>query len=716
MQVIPKGPCAVALLVALTLMPLPSTAQSITETVSVVVVDVPVQVTRKGEPVRGLTIDDFQLFAGGKKVKIASFDVHDVSLSIDEAVRAPGQPARPALPPRHLLLLFDLSFSDVGSLQRSQIAAREIVSDSVDPKDLVAVTTYSATTGLRHLLNFTSDRAQILAAIDSMGVNQRAGVDPLNMILVEPDEVARASRINDGAQDDPGTGANRQEIAIRHLLAIQAMVGQQDKRNRSQQVGNLAHDFTGLARLLNSVRARKQVIYLSEGFENDLMVATEDQVAQRAMSNSAERGQIWNVDSSARFGDSTRQHQIGSMIDELRRSDCVVHAIDIRTVGDANLEGGGAGRGKLSMGGNQGLSAMASGTGGSYQRNTNQIGQALRNVLLETQVTYMLSFDAGKLKQNGAFHKIKVKLTGAAKGAKVTHRPGFYAPDPEGSKHPEQIRLALGQKLMAANEGGAIPTEVLAMPFAMDDDRALVPVLLEIDGKSLIGPTGAKQIGVQIFAYAIERESGGIHDFFSKTIGVNVEAAGAAFSDTGLKFYGSIELPAGKYDLRLLVVEPTSGRTNLRIVPLDVPDFSAGAAELMPPLVPDAGGKWLLARIEPAEGQARAPYPFMADRNPFLPGAHPSVKTGETLRLLLVGRNLGDGRLEAAAELTDAEGQTVLTPELSPLQMTRTGMKGYAGAKTALSTDQLAPGEYTLALTVTAGGEPQTSTIPLTVR
>jgi hypothetical protein len=295
--------------------------------------------------------------------------VQDVSLSVDEAIDAPGQPTRPPLPPRHFMLLFDLSFSDVGSLRRSQLAAREIVSDSVDPKDLVTVTTYSATTGVRSLLNFTSDRAQILAAIDSLGVNQRAGVDALNMTLVEPGELARASRID--APPPPGpkdTGNNKQGLAMAHLLEIQAMVGLQDKRNRSQQVGNLARDFTGPARLLNSVSARKR-----------------------------------------------------------------------------------------------------------YQRNTNQIGEALRNVLLETQVTYMLTFNASKLKQDGSFHKIKVKPTGAAKGAKVSHRPGFYAPDPAGSQRPEQIRLALGQRLMAANEGGAIPTEVLAMPFAMDDERAFGP-------------------------------------------------------------------------------------------------------------------------------------------------------------------------------------------------------------------------------------------------
>ena len=80
------------------------------------------------------------------------------------------------------------------------------------------------------------------------------------------------------------------------------------------------------------------------------------------------------------------------------------------------------------------------------------------------------------------------------------------------------------------------------------------------------------------------------------------------------------------------------------------------------------------------------------------------------------GRNLGEGELRATAELTDAAGQPVATPDISPLETARTGMEGYDGVKTSLATDNLAPGEYTLALTVTAGAEPQTRTIALTVR
>ncbi len=708
-----------AAIMAVNVAPAPTTAQGTGERVRVVVVDVPVQVTRRGEPVRGLTKDDFQLSVDGKKFEILSFDVHDTSLSVGQKVSASsGAPGSAPAPPRYFMLLFDLSFTDVAALQRSQRAAREIVADSIDSTDLVGVATYSATTGIRSLLNFTSDRAQIVAAIDSMGVNQQSGVDPLNLALVDPARVFQGSLLGDTVQqqqDTKGTGLDFDRMANEQLLEIQRMVGQSDRRARSQQVANLIRDFSGLARLLDSVRARKQVIYLSEGFENETITATEDQAVQREMSDKLASGRLWEVDVDQRFGDSTRQAQLDSMIDELRRSDCVLHTIDISDPGGANLEDGRAGGGRMAMGGNQGLSAMASGTGGTYQRANAQVSEAIRDVLLGTQVTYVLSFNAAKFKQDGAFHKIKVKGAGAAKGAKLAHRPGFYAPVPAGSMRPEQQRLALGQQLMAAGEGGAIPTDALAMPFEMENGMALVPVLMEIDGKSLIGPRGAKQVGVQIFAYAVEREGGRIGDYFSKTIGIDVEAAGQAFTETGLKFYGAIKLPAGDYDLRLLVVEPASGRSNLRIVPLHVPDFATGEAELMPPLIPDPGGKWLLARVEPEEGEAPDPFPFTVNRRPFLPAAHPTAKVGETLRLMLIGRNLGEEALRAEAALTNAGGETWIV-DLSPLRPASTEMEGYKAARTGLATADLEPGEYTLALTVTAGGEERTTEVPFTLR
>ncbi|NIM62093.1 MAG: hypothetical protein GTO30_10655, partial [Acidobacteria bacterium] len=59
--------------------------------------------------------------------------------------------------------------------------------------------------------------------------------------------------------------------------------------------------------------------------------------------------------------------------------------------------------------------------------------------------------------------------------------------------------------------------------------------------------------------------------------------------------------------------------------------------------------------------------PFTVNRRPFLPAAHPTAKVGETLRLMLIGRNLGEEALRAEAALTNAGGETWIV-DLSPLR------------------------------------------------
>ncbi len=71
-------------------------AQSYSESTDVVVVEVPVQVLNgAGEPVRGLTADDFEIYERGRKQKIVGFEVLDLTVEV------PGnQPkARQAPPP-----------------------------------------------------------------------------------------------------------------------------------------------------------------------------------------------------------------------------------------------------------------------------------------------------------------------------------------------------------------------------------------------------------------------------------------------------------------------------------------------------------------------------------------------------------------------------------------------------------------------------------------
>ena len=181
-----------ASLLAALFLPLAS-ADEIVERTQSILVEVPVQVTLDGEPVKGLTADNFVILDRGRKQELRGFDVLDLTLS------APG-PARPQAPHvsiaarRHFLLLFDLTFTELQSLGRARRAMRDWVESELHPWDLVAVATYSGLGGAKLLLNFTSDREQVQLAIASMGRPEFVdrGSDPLALEIGDPSSLLLA--------------------------------------------------------------------------------------------------------------------------------------------------------------------------------------------------------------------------------------------------------------------------------------------------------------------------------------------------------------------------------------------------------------------------------------------------------------------------------------------------------------------------------------------
>src|SRR5689334_17767653 len=81
-------------------------AQTFSGSTEVVEVEVPVQVVRDGQPVRGLTAADFELYEGRKKVAVTGFH------AVDLAAPAASHGGVPLAGRRQLLLLFDLAFSN----------------------------------------------------------------------------------------------------------------------------------------------------------------------------------------------------------------------------------------------------------------------------------------------------------------------------------------------------------------------------------------------------------------------------------------------------------------------------------------------------------------------------------------------------------------------------------------------------------------------------
>src|SRR6185295_2219773 len=109
------------LLLLLLLLPLlvgaaaPAAQPSFEGTSQVVAVEVPINaVGRDGEPIRGLTAADFEIYDGNELQKITSFEVIDLKLrqgALGTAAAPAPQPADELTPSarRHFLFLFDLS-------------------------------------------------------------------------------------------------------------------------------------------------------------------------------------------------------------------------------------------------------------------------------------------------------------------------------------------------------------------------------------------------------------------------------------------------------------------------------------------------------------------------------------------------------------------------------------------------------------------------------
>jgi VWFA-related protein len=684
----------------------PLLSQAFSETASTVVVEVPVQVVRDGAPVRGLKQSDFAVYDGRKKQAITGFEVID--LTTQEA--APGAAAAPAVSAaarRHFLLLFDLAFSDPKAILQARKAAAAVV-DDLHPTDLVAVATYASLKGPQLVLGFTPDRAQISAAITTLGRPELLGrnPDPLRLVLADMKSETKPAAFVSGSGAGAEAAAAKDEAALDELKSLVAAEERAENTAQQQAIANLTHSLAELSHVMAGIEGRKYVVYLSEGFDSSLVQGSTDESKRTEMAEQATGGESYLTNSDEYFGSGKSLNQVEKMLEEFRRADCVIQAVDIaglRAAGDL---------GNRRSGGKDTLLNFAKSTGGELFENFNDLGQAMGQMLDRTSVTYVLSFQPDKLEWNGDFHRLKVELSGdQARGARVVARPGYYAPKPYTQRSPMERMLDAQSQVVAGDEAGSLDMAVLAAPFQMPTERAYVPVLIEVNGKTLLAGKQGPTLPAEVFVYAFD-SNGVIQDYISQNLGFEVAKVQPVLMQSGFKFFGHLELPPGDYSLRALVRNGTTGESGLRILPLHVPAFATEAA-LLPPFVPEPPNRWLLAREQPRGDYKQAPYPFMLAGNPYIPASRPVMVPGEETQLSLVGYALGDGQVEAQARVLGSDGR-----ELGPaaIQVLKREAGKPARLVANVTPPKLPPGEYRLEVKLSAAGASHTSSTPFVVR
>jgi VWFA-related protein len=692
--------------------------QTFSESTQVVAVEVPVQVVKDGEPVRGMTANDFELYDGRKKVPVTGFEVLDLAAPL-----TPGAPAAPVpvSARRHFLMMFDLSYSEPKSIVKARLAAQKVV-DTLHPTDLVAVAIYSTQQGPQLVLGFTPDRRQIAAAIDTLGVPKLVdrSPDPLKLVYSQ----TQANRFNE-PEPPPTSGAGaaaraaKEDALLDTLANFAAGTEHAERKAQEQLVLGLTRSFADLARLMAEVGGRKYVVYLSEGYDASL-VSGKSNLAPRSAGedqditfDAGDQGRIVaNTDATGsddKFGSSRSLNAVEKMLESFRRADCVIQAVDIgglRAAGD---------QGARRADGREALFNMAKSTGGELFENYNDLAAAMGQMLRRTGVTYVLSFQPADLKPDGSFHSLRVELKNAPRGARVVARPGYYAPLPYKQQPVQQKLLEAASDLMS-KDSGTIATSVLAAPFGVGKERAYVPVVIEVDGATLLAGKQDPKLPVEIYIYALDH-NGTIQDFLSQTIGFDLTKVESPLRQSGLKFFGHVDLAPGTYSLRTLVRNGTTGATSLRVTALKVPAFGTGEAALLPALFQEAPGRWVPVRENPKPGQPPPPYPFMLKDQPYIPASRPVLTPGQDSRLVLVGYNLKPGEWKAHAQVMAADGKEMPG---GAFKVVDKEIGGAGGPSRLLATFQppaaLPPGDYSLRITLTDGaGKEETSVSPFAV-
>jgi VWFA-related protein len=707
------------------------------ETTEVVSIEVPVNaVDRSGRPVRGLTAADFEVFDEGSRQTLKHFEVVDLdALRPNQAAGAlrPGAVGTvgdldvvDAAVRRHFLLLFDLSFSSPTAVLRARLAARDFVLKSLRPSDLVAVATTSLERGPRLVLTFTPDRAQLAHAIDTLGLNHSEEVaqsnpDPLRFIIASPATVGVESRqpMPAGVSGPSRAAASGIAIAVDataelldNLIAVRAAALRDQRAYARSQITTYTRALSVLAKALDSLKGRKTVVYFSQGFDSQLLLGREDLGSQEAADEALNiaHGNQHLVDTDERFGNTGLKSAVNRMLEEFRRADCVIQAIDIsglRAVGDATDN--------AQVSGQEALFYMANETGGELFKDANNFGEQLERVLERSNVTYLLAFQRSDLKADGAYHRLRVKTR--APGVRLSYRAGYYAPRPYQQLDPLEKNLLAADGIARAVPRHGLDIGLLVAPFRASERRAYVPVIIELPGPSLLQGEKVDRLNLELYAYVSDRQ-GQMADFFARRFALDLKNGREALRSAGVKYYGHLDLPAGDYQVRVLVRDSDSGRTGVRSAALSVPTYQKLEPVLLPPLFIEAKRQWVLVREHSKEAAATSVvYPFTVKGEPYVPAARPALASADKARLCLVGYNLGTGDFALEGRVTAADGSPLSGGDLALVERTATGVAGLDKLLATFQPTGLGAGDYVLrvAFTNRATGHQEVNSLPFQV-
>jgi VWFA-related protein len=480
---------------------------------------------KQGNPISGLTKDDFVLLDGKKPQAIQFFSA--------EAAQTPP-PAKKSLPPGTftnriedetavpsnltviLLDSFNTGYLDQGSARNQVVKLLR----TIQPQDRVAL--YTLGSSLRVLHEFTSDSASLLEVLKRYQGERTQDVD-----AVASGGENRLNRQLVKAAEDSG------------IVETQAL--DLDHSHWTAEALRLVANHIG------SVPGRKNLVWVSGNFPFDMgehnlqrtvdgekiPFATDTEMAVRALANA--NVAVYPVDARGLIDNGPIDLGVQ-----------VYKGVDPTSFGT--------------------MEVLAQRTGGRAYFNTNAIMGSIRQVIDDSRVAYELGFYPSEVKWDGSFRAIRVKVN--RPGASVQARTGYFALG-EPSVTPDMRKEILREAATSPIDATGIRADVQVSHEGLPEDGMLLLFVSldphEIDFQQVDGDWNAAVDAAFVALDAKNRiiEAAAVHMPYALR-----PATYAQIMEQGLPFTREWKVPENATELRVIVLDNGNGKIGSVRIPL----------------------------------------------------------------------------------------------------------------------------------------------------
>jgi VWFA-related protein len=526
-----------------------------------------------GNPITDLTQKDFQVLEDGRPQTISTFSM--VNLPVERAERPlfADMPIEPDVQTNttaegriYLVVLDDLhvTFSNTPRVRR---ALTDFFNRNFGVNDLAAVVFTSGRS--QDGQDFTNNRRLLIGSVDKF-LGRKLRSETL-------EQLDMANRIG---RDPEQRGTPLDPL----------------ERERAQNARTVMDQIEKLAEFMAGVRGRrKALILVSEGISYNVYDVITNTSANMVLQETSDA-----------IGAATRGNVAIYGIDP-RGLDAFSEAIEIAGVpqDDPSFSPAASLQNTLRLS-QESLRVLAAETGGFAAVNRNDFSDAFTRLVRENSTYYVLGFYPANERRDGRFRRIEVRVT--RPGAQVRSRRGYVAPRGRAPEPPRAaggaaaspVATALNEALASPIALNGIPMSVFAAPYKGTAPNAAIPLVIEMAGRDFrfAEKDGTFNDRIEVSFAAVDTRGnsrGGDKHTLTTTMKPDTVAR---LRERGFRVVSQIDLPPGRYQLRVAAAEEGAARSGSVLYDLEVPDFyklpfsmsgttiTSGRAQLTPTVLP----------------------------------------------------------------------------------------------------------------------------------